>query len=99
MGVITSTNTILQTIAEEDKRGRVMSLYAMAFMGMTPFGSLIMGALANRIGAPDAVTVGGIVCIISSFLFFRRLPIIRKLIRPIYLEKGIIREFPPAAEQ
>ena len=99
MGVITSTNTILQTIAEEDKRGRVMSLYAMAFMGMTPFGSLMIGALANRIGTPDAVTVGGIICIISSFLYFRRLPIIRKLIRPIYLEKGIIREFPPAVEQ
>jgi MFS family permease len=94
MGVITSTNTILQTISQEDKRGRVMSLYAMAFMGMTPFGSLIIGALANRIGAPHAVFVGGIVCIISSFLFFRRLPTIRKLIRPIYVEKGILTESP-----
>jgi MFS family permease len=90
MGVITSTNTILQTISQEDKRGRVMSLYAMAFMGMTPFGALIMGALANRIGAPHAVTVGGIACVISSFLFFRRLSIIRKLIRPIYVERGIL---------
>jgi hypothetical protein len=75
-----------------------MSLYAMAFMGMTPFGSLIIGALANRIGAPRAVMFGGIVCVISSFLFFRRLPTIRKLIRPIYVEKGILTEF-PAGEQ
>jgi MFS family permease len=92
MGVITSTNTVLQTISQEEKRGRVMSLYAMAFMGMTPFGSLIIGALANRIGAPHAVAIGGIICIVSSCLFFRRLPIIRKLIRPIYVEKGILRE-------
>ena len=92
MGVITSTNTVLQTISQEDKRGRVMSLYAMAFMGMTPFGSLIIGALANRIGAPHAVAIGGIICIVSSCLFFRRLSIIRKLIRPIYVEKGILRE-------
>ncbi len=92
MSVITSTNTILQTISEEDKRGRVMSLYAMAFMGMTPFGSLIIGALADRIGAPHAVALGGIVCILSSYLFFSRLPVIRKLIRPIYVEKGILTE-------
>jgi MFS family permease len=99
MGVVTSTNTILQTISEEDKRGRIMSLYAMAFMGMTPFGSLIIGALANRIGAPVAVFVGGLVCIISSCLFFGRLPMIRRLIRPIYVEKGILKEFPPVADQ
>jgi MFS family permease len=92
MGVITSTNTILQTISQEDKRGRVMSLYAMAFMGMTPFGSLIIGALANRIGARRAVMIGGILCIISAYLFFSRLPTIRKLIRPIYIEKGILKE-------
>jgi MFS family permease len=98
MSVVTSTNTILQTIVDEDKRGRVMSLYTMAFMGMTPFGSLIMGALASKIGAPNTLIIGGIVCIISSCLFLIRLPIIRKLMRPVYLEKGIIREFPPAAD-
>ncbi len=99
MGVITSTNTILQTISEEDKRGRVMSLYAMAFMGMTPFGSLILGALAGKIGAPNAVIIGGIVCIISSYYFLSRLPIIRKMIRPIYLEKGILQESSPAVKE
>jgi MFS family permease len=98
MSVVTSTNTILQTIVDEDKRGRVMSLYTMAFMGMTPFGSLIMGALASKIGAPNTLIIGGIVCIISSCLFLIRLPIFRKLLRPVYLEKGIIREFPPAAD-
>jgi MFS family permease len=75
MSVITSSNTILQTIADEDKRGRVMSIYATAFMGMTPFGSLLMGALASRIGAPHAVTVAGICCIVSSYVFMSRLPI------------------------
>jgi MFS family permease len=94
MSVITSSNTILQTIADEDKRGRVMSLYTMAFMGMMPFGSLLMGALASKFGAPITVAIGGIVCIISSYLFFTRLPDIRKLVRPIYVEKGIITEFP-----
>jgi len=92
MSVITSTNTILQTISPEDKRGRVMSLYTMAFMGMTPFGSLIIGALANNVGAPRAVTIGGIICILSSYLFFSRLPVFRSLIRPIYIEKGILSE-------
>jgi MFS family permease len=92
MSVITSTNTILQTLSEEDKRGRVMSLYTMAFMGMTPFGSLIIGSLANEIGAPHAVTAGGIVCMLSAYLFFSRLPTFRKLIRPIYIEKGIVSE-------
>jgi MFS family permease len=96
MSVITSSNTILQTIAEEDKRGRVMSLYTMSFMGMMPFGSLLMGAIANRFGAPVTVAIGGIVCIISSYLFHRRLPEIRKLVRPIYVEKGILTEFPTA---
>jgi len=94
MSVITSSNTILQTITDEDKRGRVMSLYTMAFIGMTPFGSLLMGALASKIGAPHAVTVAGICCIISSYVFMSRLPIFRKTIRPVYLDKGIIREQP-----
>jgi MFS family permease len=98
MSVITSSNTILQTITDEDKRGRVMSLYTMAFIGMTPFGSLLMGALASKIGAPHAVTFAGIACIISSYVFMRRLPIFRKAIRPVYRDKGIIPERPYHAD-
>jgi MFS family permease len=87
-----STNTVIQTIVEEDKRGRVMSFYAMAFMGMTPFGSLLAGSLAHSIGVPLTVAIGGGACLIGSLMFARRLPGLRKLVRPIYLEKGIIAE-------
>jgi MFS family permease len=90
-----STNTILQTLAEEDKRGRVMSLYTMAFMGMVPFGSLLSGSLADRIGAPATIMIGGITCILGSFLFARKLPSLRKMARPIYIQKGILPEESP----
>ncbi|MGD0917138.1 MAG: MFS transporter [Thermodesulfobacteriota bacterium] len=87
-----STNTVLQTIVEEDKRGRVMSFYTMAFMGMVPFGSLLAGSLANQIGAPNTVMIGGIACILGSGLFAKRLPTLRGMVHPIYVEKGIISE-------
>jgi len=87
---MTSSNTILQTIVDEDKRGRVMSFYAMAFMGMVPFGSLLAGSLANRIGAPYTVMIGGISCILGSLLFARKLPSLRVMVRPIYVQKGIV---------
>jgi MFS family permease len=90
-----STNTILQTLADEDKRGRVMSLYTMAFMGMVPFGSLLSGSLADRIGAPATIMIGGITCILGSFLFARKLPALRKMVRPIYIKKGILPEESP----
>jgi MFS family permease len=85
-----STNTVIQTIVEEDKRGRVMSFYAMAFLGMTPFGSLLAGSLANSIGVPYTVFFGGVCCLAGCLLFARGLPTFRKMIRPIYREKGII---------
>jgi len=67
----TSSNTILQTIVEGDKRGRVMSLYTMAFMGMLPIGSILSGILANRIGAPATLLAGGIICIAGALIFSR----------------------------
>ena len=87
-----SCNTILQTIVEEDKRSRIMSFYTMAFIGMMPFGSLIAGALAARIGAPNTLALEGLGCILGAFYFGAKLPVIRAKIRPIYLEKGIITE-------
>jgi len=89
---MTSTNTVLQTIVDEDKRGRVMSFYTMAFMGMVPFGSLFAGSLASAIGAPETTMVGGISCIFGSLLFAKKLPDLRKMVRPICMEKGIISE-------
>ena len=87
---MTSSNTVLQTIVEEDKRGRIMGFYTMAFMGMVPFGSLLAGTLANNIGAPNTVMIGGVACILGSVLFAKKLPPLRRITRPIYVEKGII---------
>lgn len=87
-----ASNTILQTIVEEDKRGRIMSLYTMSFMGMAPFGSLLAGSLAARIGAPATVALGGLACLATAAWVARQLPTIREQIRPIYVRLGIIPE-------
>ncbi len=84
------SNTILQTIVEDDKRGRVMAFYSMAFLGMAPFGSLLSGSVADRFGAPRAVMLNGLVCLAASVLFARKLPAIRTVIRPIYARMGIL---------
>ena len=89
-----SCNTIVQTVVEEDKRGRVMSFYAMAFIGMAPFGSLIGGSIAHKIGAPLTLALCGVLSIAGAILFYRRLPEMRKLVRPIYMRMGIIQEMP-----
>ena len=93
---ISASNTILQTIVDNDKRGRVMSLYTMAFLGMTPFGSLILGSLASRIGAPDTLMLASIFCVIGSAVFAKQLPALRELVRPIYIREGILP--PPSPE-
>ncbi len=92
MTEMASSNTILQTIVEEDKRGRVMSYYSMAFQGTAPFGSLIAGAAASRIGAPRTLTIGGGLCIAGAAWFYTQLPQIRAIVRPIYRKMGIIPE-------
>jgi MFS family permease len=89
---MTSTNTILQTIVDNDKRGRVMSFYTMAFIGTAPFGSLFAGFLASKIGAPYTVIIGGAACLIGSIIYARKLPEIRKMVRLIYTKMGIIQE-------
>jgi len=90
MVLIVSLNTLLQTIVDDSKRGRVMSLYSMAFIGMAPFGSLLAGTAAHNIGAPLTVQLCGVLCLLAAALFSRKLPEITKLIRPIYARKGII---------
>jgi MFS family permease len=87
---ISSTNTVIQTIVEDDKRGRVMSLFTMAFLGMVPFGNLLAGSLANHIGAPYTLIIGGSFCILGSLLFAKQLPTIRRLVKPIYTKAGIL---------
>jgi len=95
----TSCNTILQTIVDDDKRGRVMSFYTMAFMGTAPLGSLMAGVLASRIGVPITLIIGGVACIIGALLFARKLPKIKTMIYPIYLRLGIINEIPSDSQK
>jgi MFS family permease len=90
MITMSSCNTILQTIVEDDKRGRVMSLYTLAFMGFSPFGSLLAGTLANMITAPTTVLLSGAACLLGALVFARILPSLRFHVRPIYIQKGIL---------
>ncbi len=90
MQQMAASNTIIQTIVEDSKRGRVMSFYAMAFVGMAPFGSLLAGVLAHAIGAPRTVMLSGACCLAGAAWFAAQLPTIRKLIRPIYVDLGIL---------
>lgn len=87
-----SSNTIIQTIVEDEKRGRVMSFYMMAFLGTAPFGSLIAGWMSARIGAPHTLLAGGICCIVGAVWFRTQLPAIRAAVRPIYIRMGILPE-------
>jgi MFS family permease len=90
MALIASLNTLLQTIVDDSKRGRVMSLYSMSFLGMAPLGSLLAGAAAHSFGAPLTAQFGGVLCLLAAILFSRKLSEISKLIRPIHARKGII---------
>jgi len=92
MVAIASSNTILQTIVEDDKRGRVMSFYTMALMGMAPFGSLLAGGLASEIGASHTLMISGVLCLLGSLVFASQLSALRARIHPIYLRAGIIPE-------
>lgn len=98
-----SSNTVLQTIVEDDKRGRVMALYGMAFLGMMPLGSLLAGTVAERWGAPATVAIGGGCCILSGLWFAYLLPRFREHVRPIYQRRGIlpapVADETPAAEE
>jgi MFS family permease len=87
-----ASNTILQTITDDDKRGRVMSFYMIAIMGTAPFGSLLAGFLAKLIGTPATIFIGGMTCIIGAVLFMKKLPELRNLVHPVYVKMGIIPE-------
>jgi MFS family permease len=95
---LAATNTIIQTITEEHLRGRVMAFYTMAFLGTAPIGSLLAGVLADRLGEPTTIILGGGVCLAGSAWFATRLPRMRELIRPIYLRQGIIPTPTPVVE-
>ncbi len=84
-----SSNTVIQTVVDDNKRGRVMSFYAMAFMGTAPFGSLIAGGLAKIIGTPATLSISGICCVLGAAFYFSKLPKLQKAIRPVYEKLGI----------
>jgi MFS family permease len=92
MTQLASSNTVLQTIVDDEKRGRIMSFYMMAFLGTAPFGSLVAGTLSARIGAPHTLFLGGIGCIAGALWFASERPAFREAIRPIYVTMGILPE-------
>lgn len=97
LAVFASANTLLQTLADDDKRGRVMSFFTVAFLGMSPFGNLFAGLTATHYGggidgASQTVMIAGVIVVVAVAFFAAMLPFIRKLVRPIYVQKGIIQE-------
>jgi MFS family permease len=84
-----ASNTIIQTVVDESKRGRVMSFYTMAFMGTAPFGSLLAGWSANLIGAPATLIVGGFLCIAGAIAYLFELPKIRIMLGQIYMQQAL----------
>jgi MFS family permease len=90
MVLSTASNTVLQTIVDEEKRGRILSLYTMVFMGTAPVGSLVAGSMATQLTAPQMVRIGGLCCLVGALVFARYLPLLREMIRPIYANLGLI---------
>ena len=90
MTAIAAANTLIQTLVDEHLRGRVMAFYTMAFLGTMPIGSLAAGLIAERIGAPFTIALGGIGCALTGIWFMSRLAALRAIVRPIYIERGIL---------
>ena len=92
IAAVASINTLLQTLSSEDKRGRVMGYMAMSFTGMAPVGSMVLGALEKWIGLQKIILLSGICCFVAALVFEYYRPLVRRHARPIYIEKGIIKE-------
>jgi len=87
---LAASNTILQTIADDDKRGRVMSIFVMSFMGLAPFGSLLFGGLADVIGAPYTLLIGGVCVLIGGVIFARKFSSVKDMVHRAYVKKGLM---------
>ncbi len=92
MQSVSASNTVIQTLVPEDKRARVISYYGMAYFGSAPIGSLLAGALAEKIGAANTIIITGIFCFLGSLWFSLQMPKIRTVMRPIYQEMGLLPE-------
>ena len=88
--VVASSNTLLQNLVDDGKRGRVMSLFSMAFLGGMPMGSLLTGSMANQFGTTFATSANGVSCLILGFLFYRQLPEFRAQARPVLEKAGLL---------
>lgn len=87
-----ASNTLLQTIVEDDMRGRLMSFFIVAVMGAAPLGSLVSGWTANAIGESRTIIFGGLTSVVAAIFFMTQIPVMRRLIRPIYIKRGILPE-------
>jgi MFS family permease len=85
-----ASNTVLQTLVDDDKRGRVMALFSMAFLGVAPLGSLLSGAVATWFGAPTSIAIAGVICLLAATTFALNIKRLRPVIRPVYQAKGIL---------
>jgi MFS family permease len=95
MTAFTASNTLIQAMVPEQLRGRLMSLYAMMFLGMAPLGSLVAGAMAARIGAPVTVALGGFVSLVGAIVFRHKWPSMRGSARELVAAQGMIRPISP----
>jgi MFS family permease len=86
---MSSSNTLIQAMVPDELRGRAMAAYTMMFMGMAPMGSLFAGALADRIGAPWTVAIGGMGAVIASIVYLRKLPDLRFEARQLIVKQGL----------
>jgi len=93
---MSSSNTLIQTMVPDELRGRVMAVYSMMFMGMAPFGALVAGTMANRIGAPTTVALGGLTCLAGSLVFGARWPNLRGEAHQLIVAQGMLSGEPPA---
>lgn len=87
---LAGVNTIVQSLVDEDKRGRVMSLYTLAFFGAAPIGALIGGTLARTLGTEVAIGAGGAACVMVAIVFRAALPGLRATSRALYIAKGLL---------
>ncbi len=92
MQCLAARNTVIQTLVPEDKRARTMSYYTMAYVGSAPFGSLLAGAMAQRVGVSNTVVLTGVLCLVAAAWFVFELPKMRAIMRPIYEGMGLLAE-------
>jgi MFS family permease len=89
MVLTAASNTVLQTIVDEDKRGRVMSLYTTVFLGLAPVGSLMAGSVATYLGVPQTVRIGGVGCLLGAIVFARHLPPLQDMLQAMCTNMGL----------